>query len=184
MKNYQAKVEKLAPKIFYKMIHQVERMRGYRIFVFDKIGPLPDSRRSAYGNRGSLEYYSPRPYLVGNFAITGLDDEYFKGDRTLDIYFGNDIVLYFHSEYEIKKDSRIYVDRGNYFTDNSCKDYPLYDPDGLRFDYKTISSVNKMQCFMIDDIMNRMGYGKEIIQMIKLIPTELPSHLDDKIYSK
>lgn len=175
--NYQSKVAKLAPNIFLKMIKKVELVRGYRIFVFSK-STEEGVRETAYGNRGSLNVYNSKPYIVGNFVITGLDERYFKSDRTLDIFFGNDILLYFHSEIEILPDSRIYVDRGNYFTDNGDKYLNQFDLNGLDYDYREISSVNKMQCFMVDDIMNRMGYGKEIIQILKIIPTEMPTHLE------
>ena len=171
---YQALVEDLSPEIYKTMITAVEKVRGYRCFIFRKQNATMDGNVSAFGNRGNVVRYEDKPYIVGRYVIQGLAGFYMKSDRTLDTYNGSEFKLWFHHELPLERDCFVVVDRGRKHVDTVKDMENEVNYEGTDYDFETILKQDNLQGFLVTEIKNKQGWGSEILQFAKLVPKPVP----------
>lgn len=172
---YQALVEDLSPEIYKTTITAVEKLRGYRCFIYRRLNAVMDGNVSAFGNRGNVVRYEEKPYIVGKYVIQGLAGFYMKADRTLDTYNGSEFKLWFHHEIPLERDSFVIVDRGKRGVDTVGDGAEnIFDYKGSDYDIKSVLKRDDLQGFLVTDIKNKQGWGTEILQFAKLVPKPIP----------
>lgn len=171
---FQAEVENLSPEIYRTMITTVEKLRGYRVFVFRKMEATMNGGFSSFGNRGNVLRYEEKPYIVGRYVIQGLAGFYMRSDRTIDTYNKSKFKMWFHGDLKVERDSLVYVDRGNRKIDSIPDDRNVFEYDGIDFPYTEVLRLNDIQSFLVTEIKNKQGWGREILQFCTMVPKPAP----------